>query len=62
VRSPGGAPAVRGGGTGQEEKRCGSPRRSGIGEVAGRGRRDDVLMAEDGSRGRGQSNVDPAGR
>jgi hypothetical protein len=38
-----------GGGTRQEEKWCGSPRRSGVGEVAGRGRRDGILMAEDGS-------------
>jgi hypothetical protein len=35
VRSPGGAPAARGGGAGQEEKQCGSTGRSGVGEVAG---------------------------
>jgi hypothetical protein len=33
----------------QEEKRCGSPRRMGVGEVAGRGWRGGVPMAEDGS-------------
>jgi hypothetical protein len=47
---------------GQEVKWCGSPRRSGVGEVAERGRHGGVLMAEDGSQGRGQFGVDPAGR
>jgi hypothetical protein len=55
VRSPGGAPAVRGRGAGQEEKWCGSPRRSGVGEMAGRVRRSGVPTVEDGSRGQGQS-------
>jgi hypothetical protein len=53
ARSPGGAPAVRGGGTGKEEKLCGSPRRSGVDEVVGRGWRGGVPTVEDGSRGRG---------
>jgi hypothetical protein len=53
ARSLGGAPVARGGGTGQEEKRCVSPRRSSVGGVAGRGRRGDVLTADDGSRGWG---------
>jgi hypothetical protein len=48
--------------TGQERRRCGSPRRSGVGEVAGRGRRGDVLTAEDSSHGWEQPGVDPAGR
>jgi hypothetical protein len=60
ARSLGGAPAARGGGAGQEEKQCDSPRRSGVGEVVGRGQRGGVPTAEDGSRGWGQSSVDPA--
>jgi hypothetical protein len=48
--------------TGQEERQCSSPRRSGVGEVAGRGQRGGVLTVEDDSRGRGQPGVDPTGR
>jgi hypothetical protein len=47
---------------GQEERRCGSSRRSGVGEVVGRDRCSGVLMAEDGSRGWGKPSVDPVGR
>jgi hypothetical protein len=53
---------ARGRGTGQEEKWYDSPRRSGVSEVAGRGRRGGVSTAEDGSRGRGQTGIDPAGQ
>jgi hypothetical protein len=62
VGNPAGmAHAGRGESAGQEEKWCGSPKRSGVGEVSGRGRCSGVLMAEDDSQGRGQSGVDPAG-
>jgi hypothetical protein len=40
-----------GGCTKQDEKWCSSPRRSGVGDVARRGRRGGILTAEDGSQG-----------
>jgi hypothetical protein len=44
----GGREAARGGGAEHEEKQCGSPRRSGVSEVAGRGWRGGVPMALEG--------------